>query len=361
MKVAIVHDYLIQMGGAERVVAELHAMFPDAPIYTSVCLHDRLLPELKDADIRTSFLQFFPFMREEFRIYFLLYPLTFTLFDLSGYDVIISSSSAYAKGIRRRKGQFHLCYCHTPMRFAWRFRDYMRNQGWRRLFSPLLSVCMEWLRRWDRGTTEGIDVFIANSSFIAERIRSIYGRDSVIIYPPVDTGRFKPAERGGNYFLIVSRLLFYKRIDIAVEAFTRAGKPLKIVGEGPAESALKRTAGNNIEFLGRVPDTEVKRLFAECRALVFPGEEDFGITPVEAAASGRPTIAYRAGGALETVIDGVTGVMFDRQTADSLADAVVRFESARFDPERLVAHARKFDRKVFRERIRGILNENKIL
>lgn len=361
MKVALVHDYLIQMGGAERVVALLHELFPDAPIYTSVCRKAGLSKEFKNADIRTSFLQKFPLMGKEFRLYFMLYPWAFSSFDLSEYDLIISSSSAYAKGIRKKKGQIHVCYCHTPMRFVWRYEDYIKRQGMNPLITKVLSNFMAPLRGWDLKTVENVDHFIANSSFVAKRIKSIYKRDSVIIFPPVDTERFRPSKEDGDYFLVVSRLKSYKRIDLAVEVFSKLELPLKIVGEGPAAKGLKRIAGPSVEFLGHLPDEEVGKLYAGCRALVFPGEEDFGITPLEAAASGRPTIAYRGGGAEKTIIDGKTGVFFDCQDEGSLARAVERFGSFRFNKDEIAAHAKKFSKDVFKERIMDFLHENKIL
>jgi len=361
VKVAIVHDYLIQMGGAERVVVELHDLFPSAPVFTSVYRKDRLSKEFLSMDIRASFLQNFPFMEKEFRIYFLLYPFAFSSLDLSGYDVIISSSSAYAKGIKKRKGQVHVCYCHTPMRFAWRFEDYIEKQDLNPLLMKLISWFVDPLKKWDLNTVKNVDHFIANSSFTAGRIKSIYGRDSVIIYPPVDTVAFKPSNNVKDYFLIVSRLAAYKRIDLAVKAFSKINFPLKIVGEGPDLKRLKAMAGRNIEFLGRLPDEDVRKLYSECQALIFPGEEDFGITPLEAAASGRPTIAYGQGGVLETIIDGKTGILFDSQTEASLSEAINRFKSIKFDRNILVTQAGKFSREVFKEKMRRYLHENKIL
>jgi len=359
--VALVHDYLIQMGGAERVLASLHDIFPDAPVYTSVLRKTNLSSEFLKMDIRTSFLQNWPFMEREFRVYFMLYPLAFSSFDLSQFDVIVSSSSAYAKGIKKRKGQVHVCYCHTPMRFAWRFDDYIARQNLNPLLAKGISLFIPWLKKWDLDTVKNVDYFIANSSFIAERIRSIYKRDSVIIYPPVDLELFKPSTIDKDYFLIISRLSAYKRIDLAIAAFSKLGLPLKIVGIGPDLKRLKNLAGKSVEFLGHLPDEKIKQLYAECRALIFPGEEDFGITPLEAAASGRPTIAYGAGGAKETVIDGKTGILFKEQTEESLSSAIERFQSMKFDKEVLVGHAKKFGAEVFKERFKRFLNENKIL
>jgi len=299
-------------------------------------------------------------MGREFRLYFMLYPWAFSSFDLSEYDLIISSSSAYAKGIKKRKGQVHVCYCHTPMRFAWRYEDYIKRQGLGPIITRSLSAFMKPLTAWDLKTVDSVDHFIANSRFVSQRIKSIYNRDSVIIFPPVDTDRLKPSSEDKDYFLIVSRLKAYKRIDLAVEVFSKLELPLKIVGEGPALKSLRCIAGPSVEFLGHLPDEEIGKLYAGCRALVFPGEEDFGITPIEAAAAGRPTIAYRGGGAEETIINGKTGIFFDRQDEGSLARAVERFISLRFDKNEIAAHARKFSKDVFKERIKSFLHENKI-
>jgi glycosyltransferase involved in cell wall biosynthesis len=360
VKVAIVHDFLIQMGGAERVVSALHELFPKAPVFTSVFRKNELTADFLSMDVKTSFLQYFPFISGNFRAYFLLYPLAFHSFDLSGFDLIISSSSGYAKGIRKRKGQVHVCYCHTPMRFAWNYKDYIARFGMNPLASKMLSLSVPALKHWDLGTVKNVDHFIANSRFVADRIRSIYQRESVIINPPVETDKFKPLAKSGDYFLVVSRLMPYKRLDLAVKAFNRLKLPLKIVGNGPALAQLKQIAAGNIEFVGRVPDEEVNELYSGCRALIFPGEEDFGITPLEAAAAGRPTIAYASGGALETVIDNKTGILFKEQSVGSLSDAVERFMGARFDRQKLVEHAHSFRRGVFIEKMKGFLNENKI-
>jgi glycosyltransferase involved in cell wall biosynthesis len=352
MKTALVHDYLNQFGGAERVVEALHELYPEAPIYTSIYDEKRMPESFRRMDIRTSFMQNIPFVSPMFRWYFLIYPLAFESFDLSEYDVILSSSSAYAKGIKKNKGQLHICYCHNPMRFVWRYDDYVKREGIPRWLKKMLPFFLDPVKRWDLQNNSGVDYFIANSRTVAERIGEIYGRESVIIQPPVNGSFFRPSGVDRDYYLIVSRLNHYKRVDVAVEAFNGLGLPLKIIGDGPARKSLEKSAGPGVEFLGRVPDAEVARYLSECRALVFPGEEDFGIVPLEAMACGRPVIAYRAGGALETVIEGGTGVLFSPQTPEALAQAVQKSNFEVFDKKQIRDHALKFDKEVFKHRIR---------
>lgn len=362
MKVALVHDYLYQMGGAERVALALHEMFPEAPLYTSIYDRERMPEEFKRMEVKTSFMQDLPWVFKKPRHYFWLYPRAFESFDLSAYDLVISSSSAFAKGIRKSVGTKHVCYCHTPMRFVWRYQTYIQEEGINPFYKLVLPAFLRRLKNWDLRTNRGVDHFIVNSKVVAGRLREYYDRDSVIIYPPVDTRLFRPQVIRSDYFLIVSRLLPYKRLDIAVQAFTELGLPLKIVGEGPDEGRLKRLAAKNIEFLGRVAEDEaVARLYAACRALIFTGEEDLGLAPLEAASCGRPTIAVAKGGALETIIDGQTGVFFAEQTAESLKSAVSRFMGSKFDGQNLRRQAENFDKDKFKERITRFLHENKIL
>lgn len=351
MRLAIVHDFLNQFGGAERCITALHELYPEAPIYTSICDLSRLPEVFQRMDIRTSFMQRLPFSSVFHKYYFMFYPLAFERFDLSGYDVVLSSSSAYAKGVRTRPGQLHLCYCYTPARFIWRYEDYVSRENIAPLFKQVLPFLLEPLKKWDLANSRGVDHFAAISGAVAERISRIYGRQSDIIYPPVETDFFRPASVDRDYYLIVSRLAPYKRIDLAVAAFNELDLPLKIVGGGPDRARLEKLARPNIEFLGRLPDAEVRRLLAECQALIFPGEEDFGIVPLEALASGRPVIAYRAGGAAETLNDGETGVFFDEAAPRSLINAVNRFKFLAFDKEKLRARALKFDKRVFQREI----------
>lgn len=359
MKVALVHDYLYQMGGAERVVLALHELFPQAPLYTSIYDRERMPEEFKRIEVRTSFMQGLPWVFKKPRHYFWLYPRAFESFDLSGYDLIISSSSAYAKGSRKNPQARHICYCHTPMRFVWRYETYI---GINPLYKTILPIFLNRLKEWDLKANQGVNHFIVNSKVVAGRVLEYYDRDSVIIYPPVDTRLFRPQVIRSDYFLIVSRLLPYKRLDIAVQAFTELGLSLKIVGEGPDEGRLKKLAGRNIEFLGRIKEDEaVVRLYAGCRALVFTGEEDLGLAPLEAAACGRPTIAYAKGGALETIVEGQTGVFFNEQSADSLKAEVLKFDQTKFDSQVLRRQAENFSKENFKEKIKGFLSENKIL
>jgi len=351
MKVAIVHDFLMQMGGAEKVVEILHDLFPNAPVYTSAYDAEAMPAYYRDWDIRTSFLQRLPWKRVTHRAALLLYPMAFESFDFSAYDLVISSSSAFAKGIITLPGTHHICYTHAPMRYAWTTQTYMENE---RVFKPLRSLLTpgtHYLRLWDAAAAARVDKYIANSSIVARRIRKFYRAEAEIVFPPVNTDRFAISPTIGDYYIIVSRAVPYKRIDLAVEAFTRLKIPLKIVGSGRQRKELQAGAGNNIEFLGRVNDRELPDLMARARGYIMPGEEDFGIAPVEANACGRPVIAYAAGGALDSQIDGETGILFSEQTVDALCDAVCRAENTEFDPAAIRAHAKQFDTAVFRERI----------
>lgn len=357
MKLALVHDYLNQLGGAERVVAALHEIFPEAPIYTSIC-DARRLPEIfQEMEIKTSFMQYFPWVSLLFRYYLLFYPLAFESFDLSEYEVILSSSSAWAKGIKKRADQLHICYCHNPMRFVWRYEDYIKQEPVPAFVKSFLPLLLEPIKKWDLQTTAKVDYFIANSRTVAERIKRIYQRESVIINPPVDCSFFQPSDQDQDYFLVVSRLSPYKRIDLVIEAFKRLDLPLKIIGEGPARKRLEATAGENTEFVGKVGDAKLRSYLAGCRALVFPGEEDFGIVPLEAMACGRPVIAFKAGGAVETVVEGETGIFFDAQTVASLIKAVEKFQFMLFNKIIIREHAKKFDKEIFKLRIRDFVRE----
>lgn len=362
MKVALVHDYLLQYGGAERVLEVLHETFPDAPIYTSI--YDKKNFEnspIRDAKVFVSFMQYLPFIFNNFRAYFMLYPYAFGSFNLDEYDLIISSSSAYAKGIKKRKDAKHICYCHNPMRFVWQFEEYTKKERFPAFFKFIIKYLLWPIQKWDIETSKNVDLFIANSGVVQERIKSIYNRNSVIIYPSIDTDKYNISEANGDYFLVVSRLLPYKRIDIAVDALSKLNLPLKIVGAGPAEDELRKNAGKNIGILGKVSDPELVKLYAQCRALIVCGMEDFGMAPLEAAASGRPTIAFKAGGVLETIIDGVTGLFYDEQSVEALIGAIKRFETVQFDKIAIKNHAQKFSKEVFKDRIRSFLHENKIL
>ncbi|KPV53675.1 glycosyl transferase [Kouleothrix aurantiaca] len=356
MRVAIIHDYLNQYGGAERVLEALHDLYPQAPVYTSIYDADAMPASYRGWDIRTSWMQQLPGWRRHFRKYFLLYPSAFESFDLSQYDLILSSSSAYAKGVIPAPHALHICYCHTPMRFAWRTDDYVSREGFGQLQRTVLPVALSYVRLWDVSTAPRVDCFIANSRAVEARIKRYYGRDALVIPPPVDLAPFCPRPPG-EFYLAGGRLIPYKRLDLAVRAFTALKLPLKIFGDGRDRAELQRLAGPNVEFLGQVSEQQRHELFAECRAFVFPGEEDFGITPLEAMAAGRPVIAYGAGGALDTVIEGVTGRFFAEQSAGALAAAVAASRADTYDPMVIRQHAEAFGRELFIERIRAVVDQ----
>ena len=350
-KIALVHDYFIQMGGAERVAAAMHESFPTAPMYTTVALPHRLPKELRGADIRTSPMQHLPGMEQRFRQYFMLYPFAFEHFDLSEFDLIFSSSSGYAKGVRRRANAIHVCYCHTPMRWAWRYEDYVARENFGRVTRSLLPLSLWGLRKWDLRAARQPNYYIANSKLVARRIKEIYGRKAFVIPPPIDVDRFEMSAHIDDYYLVLSRLVPYKRIDLAIEACKRLDRRLVIIGDGPDRARLEKLAGPKTEFLGRQPDSRVSHYASRCRALLFTGEEDFGMVPLEVNAAGRPVIAFRGGGATETVVEGVTGLFFDKPTSASLEDAIEEFESRLWHQQTLRKHAEKFDRSVFSFRV----------
>jgi glycosyltransferase involved in cell wall biosynthesis len=353
MKVALVHDYLNQMGGAERVVMALHEIFPDAPIYTSIYDPERVDPAFQRMDIRTSFMQKLPMVTKHHQPYLPLYPFAMERLDLRGYDLVLSSSSAFAKGVITRPETMHICYCHTPMRWCWNYDEYVEREHLGRMARSILPFFITGLRIWDQTSAMRVDHFIANSPIVAERIKKYYRRDAVVIPPPVEASRFPfdASTTAEDYFLSIGRLVPYKRVDLAIEACNRLQLPLVVIGGGRDLASLQKLAGPTIRFLGRLSDAEVLHYYAHCRALLFPGEEDFGITPLEAQASGRPVIAYGAGGALASVIDGVTGRFFHEQTVESLAAVLATFNEQMFQPESIRNHALEFDTPRFQRRI----------
>ena len=357
MKVALAHDYLNQMGGAERVVLALHEMFPDAPLYTSIYDPQRVDAAFQSIDIRTSFMQKFPLVKKHHQPFLPFYPFAMERLDLRGYDLVLSSSSAFAKGIITPPETIHICYCHTPMRWCWNYEEYVEREHLGKISRAILPFFISGLRVWDQTSSMRVDHFIANSPVVADRIRKYYRRDSVVIPPPVEVSRFTfdPSNRPEDYFLIVSRLMPYKRIDLAIEACNHLHLPLVIIGSGRDENRLKRLAGPTIRFMGRLSDQEVLYYYAHCRALILPGEEDFGITPLEAQASGRPVIAYAAGGSLASIVDNVTGTFFYKQTVESLVKVLVSFDEHEYDPHTIYNHALEFDQPRFKRRIQQFI------
>jgi glycosyltransferase involved in cell wall biosynthesis len=357
LKVAIVHDWLNQVGGAESVLEVLKELYPSAPVYTSIYWPQAMPDGYRQWDIHTSWLNRLPLIKARHQPFLPLYPLAFEGFDLREYELVISNKSAFCHGVITPPETVHVCYCLTPTRFLWDYHNYARHERLNPVAGALLSPMLPGLRQWDRAAADRVDHFVAISETIRQRIRKFYRRDSVVIHPPVDIGRFTVEDSHDDYFLIVSRLIPYKRIDVAVEAFNLLGLPLKVVGDGRDRARLETMAKPNIEFLGRLPDQEVGRLLSRCRAFVFPGEEDFGIAPVEAQAAGRPLIAYAAGGALETVVDGVTGLFFREQTAESLAEVVAAFDEGAFDSAAIRRHAEEFNRESFKTKLGAFVDE----
>jgi len=354
VKLALVHDWLNQVGGAEDVLATLVAMYPQHPIYTSIYAPEIMPAFYQDWDIRTLWMDRLPAIYRHHQPYLPLYPLAWGGLDLSGYDVVLSNKSGFCHGLHHGADTLHICYCLAPTRYVWQLDAYIAREGLGRLAQLGLRPLVSWLKRWDYAAAQRVNHFIAISTAIQERIKRYYDRDSVIIYPPVETDRFNVAvDAPGDYFLIVSRLIPYKRIDLAVQAATRLNLPLKIGGKGRDLERLQALAGPTVEFLGYVPDEDLPELMADCKAFLFPGLEDFGITPLQANAAGRPVIAYGGGGALDTVIPGVTGEHFHEMTVDSLATVMAAFDANQYDPIEMRAHAARFDRAVFEAQMRA--------
>ena len=354
-RIALVHDWLVTMRGGEKCFEVLCELFPNAEVFTVVHKKGALSPPIERMNIHTSFLQRMPFGVSHYQRYLPMLPNAIEQFDLKDFELVISSSHAVAKGVRPGKNAPHICYCHTPMRYIWdQYEQYFGKDRAGLVTRAAIRVLLPKLRRWDIETAQLVHRFVANSRNVQERIRRIYNRPAEVIYPPVDVGQFTPSSEEEGYYLIVSALVPYKRIDIAIEAFNALGEKLVIVGTGSEMPRFQRMASSNIEFTGWVDDTRLVRYYQGCRSLIFPGEEDFGIAPVEAMACGKPVVAFGRGGALETVVDSgdfSTGVFFHHQTAESLIEAVRQLERRSFDPLRLQAHALRFDRSVYKQRM----------
>lgn len=355
MRVALVHDWLVSPGGAERVLLDFHRLWPRAPIYTAA-YEPAKFPEFRDADVRPTWLNRIALAKRKHQLFSVPRAWAFKGLDLSGYDLVLSSSSAESKYVRTGQKTLHICYCHTPVRYYWSDYDWYRQNPPFGPLNPLaqaaLPVLIPFLRRMDYRAAQKVDVFVANSVNVQQRIEKYYGRDSAVIYPPVSTGRFKVAQGAGEYYLVLGRQVAYKRLDLAVDAFNELGLPLVVAGTGEEIKVQRPRSNSNIRYVGRVPEEELPDLYAKATALIFPAEEDFGIVPVEAQACGRPVIAFGQGGALETVVEGKTGLFFNEQTAESLVEEVRRFQAMTWDPGAIRAHAEKFDETVFVSRIK---------
>lgn len=374
LRVALVHDWLTGMRGGEKCLEVFSEIFPQADIYTLLHIKGSVSPTIEAHRIKTSWVQHLPRVEKKYRNYLPLFPWAIESLSLKGYDLVLSSSHCVAKGIRVDSNALHIAYIHTPMRYVWDMYDVYfgkdSSAGWPA--KTLMPVIRPWLQRWDVRSNDRVHFFLANSDHVRRRIQRYYGRPAEVIHPPVDTGAFALSAKPKEYYLLVSALAPYKRVDLAIRAFNRMQKPLVIVGTGPLMASLQKESGKTISWLGWQPTENLKRLYGECRAFIFPGEEDAGITPLEAQASGRPVVAFGRGGALETVVslsdyqegkrDFFSGIFFQEQTEDALIEAVQIFEKHihRLNSERVRAHAETFDRQVFKERIiRTILQKLK--
>ncbi len=354
MRVALVHDWLSDWGGAEQVLLALHRIYPEAPIYTSVYNPDHLPIEFQTMDIRTTFMQKIPGAARRHRLLLPLMPLAFEMLDLRAFDLVISSSHACAKGVLTGPDTLHLSYIHTPLRYAWDLlHDYQEQEQIRGPKRMLMHSILHYLRLWDQVNTQRIDSLACNSQFIARRIQKYYRRGSEVIYPPVSIPEQAPQRDPQDYFLTVGRFVSHKRMDLVVDTFNANGLPLKMAGTGPELNALKRRACANIQFLGPVSDSELKSLYLEARALIFPSFEDFGIVPVEAQSHGCPVIAFARGGARESVLDQKTGLLFSEQTVASLQVAIGQFEHLAFEPILLYQNALRFHATRFTREIKA--------
>lgn len=356
MKIALVHDYLVQYGGAERVLQSFCELFPDAPIYTLIYDKKVMGENFADKRIYTSSLQKLPFAKKHHRIFPPMMPSAIEEFDFSMYDVVLSDSSSYAKGIITGSNTLHICYIHTPMRYAWDdCQKYTADFYFPNLIKFFIPFAMNYIRLWDWATKDRVDRYIANSNFVAQRVKKYYQKDVPVINPSVNVKKFQKHKETKDYFLMVARMMRYKRHDIVIEAFNRLGLPLKIMGTGPELNSLKQMAKSNVEFLGRLSDEELVKHYAECRAFIFPQEEDFGITAIEALAAGKPLIAFRGGDIVENVKDGVEGIFFDEQTPESLIDAIKRFETFEVDSDHNREIALRFDQEIFKKKIKDFV------
>lgn len=358
MKTAIIADWLTNYAGAENVISAFYDLYPQSKIFTTLFNAEKM-KELASADIETSYIQKIPKAKNHHPWFLSLMPLAVESFDLSQYDVVLSSSHSVAKGVITKPETMHVCYCHTPMRYAWDdFHKYIRESNFPWLIKKMIPKQISKIRLWDRLSADRVDYFIANSSYVAKRIKKYYQRSSTVIYPPVDTVKFNltktPTE---DYYLAVGRLIPYKKFDLLVKTFNKNGKKLKIAGIGSEMKKLQAMAKENVEFLGFVSDEELKKLYQNCKAFLFPQIEDAGIAPLEAMASGRPVIALRAGGVVDVLEEGKTGVFFEEQNVESLSEAITKLEKGKFDSTKIRKHAQQYGKKEFQKKIERFVAE----
>jgi glycosyltransferase involved in cell wall biosynthesis len=359
-RIAIVNDWMVSPGGGERVILELHKLWPEAPIYTAAYSPEKF-PEFAEANVRPTWLNKIALAKRKHQLFTIPRAWAFKSLDLSDFDIVISSTSAEAKYVRTGPNTTHICYCYTPIRYYWSDYDWYRQHppfgklNW--LAKLILPLLIGPLRRMDYKAAQRVDRFVAISETVQARIKRYYKRDSDLIYPPVPTDMIKPSTHQGEYYLVLGRQVAYKRLDLAVDAFNELGLPLKVAGTGEELAVQQPRSKSNIEYLGRVSDEELPGLLAGSKGFIFPAEEDFGLVPVEAMAAGRPVIAYGVGGATETVVDGVTGVFFYEQTPEALIEAVKRFETMTFDPKAVRKQAEKFGVDVFRREMKQLVSD----
>ncbi len=354
-RIAIFQDYLAQHGGAERVTEAVHKALPGADLHTTLSVPEKMSPYLRKLPIKTTWMQWLPAKAKLYRHYFLFYPFAVESAHLDDYDLIVSSCCGYAKGVKRGPNALHVCYCHNPMRWVWRFDEYMARERFDPSTKFVLHTMVQGLKQWEMKAALRPDYFIANSHIVAHRLKSTFGIDATVIEPPIETSRFWISKNVDDYYLVLSRLVSYKRIDLAVEACTLTNRRLIVIGDGPDRERLKALAGPSVVFLGRQPDRIVNRYASQCRALIFPGEEDFGMAPLEVNAAGRPVIAYGAGGAAETVIERVNGILFREQTVDALIGALEVCEHRTWDPVTIRGIAQRYDVHLFQKRLLDFL------
>jgi len=356
VRVAFVHDYLTQFGGAERVLLEILKLYPEAPLYTSLSDAAIVRDHFSHVDVRASFLQRIPGAPSRFRSFLPLYPAAFESLRLHDYDLVISSTTAFAKGVRVAPHAVHVCYINTPTRFLWYPEEYA-SPIIPPLLRPFFRLCTPGLRLWDLAAAQRPHRLVSNSQHVATRVREIYRRSSDVVHCPVDAAEFSETVEAGDSFLVMTRLLPYKRVQLAIEACNALALPLIVAGTGPDEKRLQALAGPTISFAGQVDDAQRRRLIQRARALIVAGTEDFGLVSLEAAAAGRPTVAYRAGGALETVVEGETGIFFDEPTSHSLARALQALSAAAFDRARMAAHVKRFSPDLFRAKLAALIEQ----